>query len=61
MMTTFIWTGHLPAFKHMKDLRIDAHAQKEAQYFANELDKLMNLHPYQKEWSSNNELLKKVI
>lgn len=34
MMVTFIWTGSLTAFAHMCRLRMDGHAQKEAQVFA---------------------------
>lgn len=34
MMTTWVWTGSLTAFFHMYRLRIDGHAQKEAQMFA---------------------------
>lgn len=34
MMTTWIWTGSLLAFQHMYNLRIDGHAQVEAQQFA---------------------------
>lgn len=34
MMTSWVWTGSLPAFFHMYRLRIDGHAQKEAQVFA---------------------------
>ena len=50
MMTTIIWTGHLPSFKHMVDLRIESHAQKEAQNFAQKFDALMQNHKYQKYW-----------
>lgn len=38
MMTEFVWTGSLMAFAHVYNLRIDAHAQAEAQFFAAELD-----------------------
>lgn len=41
MMTQFIWTGSLMAFAHVYRLRADGHAQKEAQEFANELDKVI--------------------
>lgn len=34
MMTSWIWTGSLPAFFHMYRLRADGHAQKEVQLFA---------------------------
>lgn len=35
MMTSWVWTGNLMAFHHMYNLRADAHAQIEAQHFAN--------------------------
>lgn len=35
MMTSWVWTGNLMAFHHMYSLRADAHAQVEAQHFAN--------------------------
>lgn len=35
MMTSWVWTGNLLAFHHMFNLRADAHAQVEAQHFAN--------------------------
>ncbi len=38
MNTQFIWTGSLMAFAHVYKLRIDGHAQKEAQDFAKALD-----------------------
>ena len=38
MMTQFVWTGSLMAFAHVYKLRIDGHAQIEAQEFAKELD-----------------------
>ena len=34
MMTSWIWTGSLPAFFHMYRLRADGHAQKEVRVFA---------------------------
>lgn len=34
MMTTWVWTGTLTAFYHMYRLRINGHAQQEAQVFA---------------------------
>lgn len=37
MMTSWIWTGSLPAFFHVYRLRADPHAQKEAQEFAHKL------------------------
>lgn len=41
MMTQYIWTGSLVAFAHVYKLRADGHAQKEAQDFANALDKVI--------------------
>lgn len=41
MMTEFIWTGSLMAFAHVYTLRIDGHAQKEAQDFAKSLDEVI--------------------
>ena len=41
MMTQFVWTGSLYAFVHVYKLRVDAHAQQEAQDFAIELDKII--------------------
>jgi thymidylate synthase (FAD) len=38
MMTQYIWTGSLMAFAHVYKLRVDGHAQVEAQDFARELD-----------------------
>ena len=38
MMTSWIWTGSLQAFFHVWRLRIDGHAQKEAQMFAQMLE-----------------------
>lgn len=38
MMVDWIWTGSLPAFFHVWRLRIDSHAQKEAQEFAQRLE-----------------------
>jgi thymidylate synthase (FAD) len=38
MMTQFVWTGSLMAFAHVYKLRIDGHAQLEAQDFAKQLD-----------------------
>lgn len=38
MMVEFVWTGSLMAFAHVYALRIDEHAQKEAQEFAKALD-----------------------
>lgn len=37
MMTSWIWTGSLQAFFHVYRLRIDGHAQLEAQEFAQKL------------------------
>lgn len=42
MMTTWIWTGSLQAFFHVWRLRIDGHAQKEAQDFAQKLDDVIS-------------------
>lgn len=41
MMTQVVWTGSLMAFAHVYKLRIDGHAQVEAQDFAKELDKVI--------------------
>lgn len=41
MMVNFIWTGSLMAFAHVYTLRIDGHAQKEAQDFAKAVDAVM--------------------
>lgn len=41
MMTQYIWTGSLMAFAHIYKLRIDGHAQKEAQDFAIALDEVI--------------------
>lgn len=38
MMTTWIWTGSLTSFLHVYKLRIDGHAQVEAQEFARALE-----------------------
>lgn len=38
MMVDWIWTGSLTAFFHVWRLRIDSHAQKEAQEFAQRLE-----------------------
>jgi thymidylate synthase (FAD) len=46
MMTQVVWTGSLMAFAHVYLLRIDGHAQVEAQEFARELDKVIRpLYP----------------
>jgi len=46
MMVTYIWTGSLMAFAHVYKLRVDGHAQKEAQDFAKELDSIISpLYP----------------
>lgn len=39
MLTEWVWTGSLYAFFNVWKQRIDGHAQKEAQYFAELLDK----------------------
>lgn len=41
MLTSWIWTGSLHAWLHLYDLRIESHSQKEAQYFAKELEPLL--------------------
>jgi thymidylate synthase (FAD) len=41
MMTEWIWTGSLLAFHRVYNLRIDGHAQLEAQQFAKELEKVI--------------------
>lgn len=41
MMTQVIWTGSLMAFAHVYNLRVDSHAQVEAQEFAKELDSVI--------------------
>lgn len=46
MLTEVIWTGSLMAFAHVYRLRIDGHAQVEAQEFAKELDSVIRpLYP----------------
>ena len=46
MMTEYIWSGALPAFAHMVNLRSEGHAQKEAQDFAGKLSAHLHLtHP----------------
>lgn len=42
MMTTWIWTGSLTSFFHVYRLRIDGHAQVEAQEFAEEIDRIVS-------------------
>ena len=42
MQTQFIWTGSLMAFAHVYNLRIEGHAQKEAQDFAEQLDQIIS-------------------
>ena len=41
MMVDYIWTGSLMAFAHVYTLRIDGHAQKEAQDFAKAIDSII--------------------
>ena len=41
MMTEFVWSGSLMAFAHVYNLRIDGHAQVEAQEFARQLDTII--------------------
>lgn len=51
MMVEYIWTGSLMAFAHVFTLRVDAHAQVEANKFAIELDKVIRpLFP--KSWAA---------
>lgn len=46
MMTEYIWSGSLPAFAHMVNLRSEGHAQKEAQDFAKKISAQLHLtHP----------------
>ena len=44
MMTSWVWTGSLISFYHLVRLRRDVHAQKEAQYFANQVEKICMKH-----------------
>ena len=41
MMTSWVWTGSLMAFYHLWRLRVDGHAQVEAQEFAHAVDAQM--------------------
>jgi len=41
MLTSWIWTGSLMAFYHVWRLRIDSHAQKEAQIFGQKLEEVV--------------------
>ena len=41
MLTQVVWSGSLMAFAHVYKLRVDSHAQVEAQEFAKELDKVV--------------------
>lgn len=41
MMVDYIWTGSLMAFAHVHVLRIEGHAQKEAQDFAKAIDTII--------------------
>lgn len=43
MMTSWVWTGSLYAWAHMYRLRVDGHAQVEAQQFAKEVDTVMTM------------------
>ena len=43
MMTEYIWSGPLPAFAHMVNLRSEGHAQKEAQDFAKKISAQLHL------------------
>lgn len=44
MMTSWVWTGSLMAFAHVYKLRVDSHAQKEANEFANKLSEVIEPH-----------------
>ena len=44
MMTSWVWTGSLQAWLHFYLLRIDAHAQVEAQWAAKEIGGLLKKH-----------------
>ena len=47
MMVDWVWTGSLTAFFHVWRLRIDGHAQREAQDFAQKLeDVIQPLFPH---------------
>lgn len=47
MMTSFYWTGSLPAFSHMCGLRIESHAQKEIRLLATEISMHMSkIYPH---------------
>lgn len=55
MKTEFIETGSLQAYSRICNLRKDFHAQKEIQWFANEIDKIMiKLFPVSWKVLSNN-------
>lgn len=41
MMTSWVWTGSLMAFAHVYKLRIDSHAQREANEFAQKLGEVL--------------------
>ena len=51
MMTEYIWSGPLPAFAHMVNLRSEGHAQKEAQDFAKKISAQLYL-THQELWSN---------
>lgn len=51
MMTEYIWSGPLPAFAHMVNLRSEGHAQKEAQDFAKKISAQLHL-THQELWSN---------
>lgn len=44
LMTKFYMSGNLRNFAHFVELRIDAHAQKEAQYVARRVQDIMTAH-----------------
>lgn len=55
MDTTWVWTGSLMAFWHMCRLRLDGHAQVEAQQFAQQMEEIVEpLFPVS--WKSFKEL-----
>ena len=50
MLTKYVWSGSLMAFAHVYNLRVDGHAQKEAQDFALALDDVIRpLFPVSRE------------
>lgn len=51
MMTQFIWTGPLPAFAHMVNLRADDHAQKEVREFAKKMEDEILTSRFADDWA----------